>query len=302
MNTSPAKHKSWREKRIEQNNRFEQLCKSLSHDKLAAFLGHNTSWMRTTAAMEIRKRGTERGRKLGLSLCRNDDWKMRESGAVILSQINVAQHRKLVPVLDALFFMAESDPRSIVRAEALIGIGHRAHTDAVSSEYVFSIIDKSSRSRAKCIRYAAAFSLSSLKCEGLEPVLLRLMRDKDYEVRDWAVFAVRVNGYDTPAIRDVLLTVAKDPYVSPREEAIHTLAELGETRVLPAMRDTLHFYMGNKSNEFHEIVVAISELGDPSLLPDLEQLLEVYPTSEILVNTIDGLKARRNCSSLDLIQ
>jgi HEAT repeat protein len=87
------------------------------------------------------------------------------------------------------------------------------------------------------IRFALAFALGSFTSEATAvDVLVRLTRDEDEDVRDWATFGIGALGKtDSPAIRDALTGRLDDSFEDARQEAIVGLARLKDERVLPAL-------------------------------------------------------------------
>ena len=70
-------------------------------------------------------------------------------------------------------------------------------------------------------------------------VLVRLLRDPDPDVRDWAAFGFQVVEADSPRIRSELLALTEDPVGDAAAEAAVALAQRGDVRVLPRIRAEL---------------------------------------------------------------
>jgi HEAT repeat protein len=70
--------------------------------------------------------------------------------------------------------------------------------------------------------------------------LLKLTRDDDSDVRDWAVFGLGVQGnVDSPEIREALLERVTDSDEDVREEAVVGLGKRRDSRLLPVLRSLL---------------------------------------------------------------
>lgn len=84
------------------------------------------------------------------------------------------------------------------------------------------------------IRFSVAFALGCFPNEPLSVnTLLKLVRDTDEDVRDWATFALGVLGdQDSPEIRDALASALVDSHQDVAEEALVGLAKRHDTRAL----------------------------------------------------------------------
>jgi HEAT repeat protein len=98
--------------------------------------------------------------------------------------------------------------------------------------------------------------------------LIRLARDLDRDVRNWATFGIaQQTDLDSPELREALLARATDDDPEIRGEALIGLARRGDARALSLVRKEL-------SGKFHGDwpVEAAGLLADPSLYPLLEAL------------------------------
>lgn len=98
--------------------------------------------------------------------------------------------------------------------------------------------------------------------------LLDACDDDDPDVRDWAVFGLGVLlDVDSPAVRDALSARLNDEQADTAGEAAVGLARRRDARVLPfLLRELTSPDVGNL------YVEAAAELGEPLLLPLLQQL------------------------------
>lgn len=123
--------------------------------------------------------------------------------------------------------------------------------------------------------------------------LIRLSGDADEDVRNWATFGLgSMTGVDSPALRDALVHRLDDPNTETRGEALVGLAERKDERVLEPLRRALD---GEEVGVL--AVMAAQALGDPSLLPLLEQrrssmAAEASYLRTVLDGAIDALKVR----------
>ncbi|MFI9594545.1 HEAT repeat domain-containing protein [Nonomuraea sp. NPDC052265] len=99
-------------------------------------------------------------------------------------------------------------------------------------------------------------------------VLLKLMRDQDARVRDWATMMLGSRSEnDTPEIRDAFVERLEDTEEDTAGEAAVALAIRHDARILPVLKRVLATpSVGNL------YVEAAAELSDPQLLPLLQKL------------------------------
>lgn len=122
----------------------------------------------------------------------------------------------------------------------------------------------------------------------------RLLRDPNKDVRDWAAFVVFLRKddspriYDTPEIREALLELACDPDAFIRYEAFRSLGALREKRTAPILAQELR---NNKEFIYSDLAEAAGKLGDPLLIPVLEEALESFTDeSQCIRNALDLLR------------
>ena len=87
------------------------------------------------------------------------------------------------------------------------------------------------------IREAAAIALAGREAPGAVDALIRLSRDDETDVRDWATFALgMLASQDTVELREALAERLADPDPETRLEAVHGLAVRGDVRAVePAL-------------------------------------------------------------------
>ncbi|MFI5766899.1 HEAT repeat domain-containing protein [Streptomyces sp. NPDC051563] len=97
--------------------------------------------------------------------------------------------------------------------------------------------------------------------------LIRLTRDVDPEVREWATFSLGFQSEaDGPAVRAALWERTVDAHGGVREEGIRGLARRHELRVLPLLKALLEDAAGAHVHTF----AAAQIMGAPELLPALQ--------------------------------
>jgi len=117
----------------------------------------------------------------------------------------------------------------------LVALGHLANPAAIPL-----ILDQRKNADPD-VRFAVAFALGSFADDpSVVSALLVLMEDEDADIRDWATFALGVQGSaDSPEIREALLERLDDGNPDTREEAVAGLGKRKELRVLPDLIDLL---------------------------------------------------------------
>ena len=122
----------------------------------------------------------------------------------------------------------------------------------------------------RAVRLAATQALHGAMCnnetdEGVS-ALIRLTRDTDDQIRDWATFALAQQDADSTDVRDALWERIDDDGGDTRGEALVGLARRKDPRVRDVIGRRLSGNPGNLTVE------AAAELGDPALYPELIRL------------------------------
>ena len=283
--------------------RFACTCCKLPHARLIALLGDGDPMKRKVAVRNLQIRKSKAVLRDAMKLCRNADPVLREGAALVLGQVefpdNEAGQKTHKRVMALLLELALYDPQAKVRDGALTAMGHRASRGGDHAP-VLRAAEQGSRDKSCHVRFSAACTLGYINLPGAEIALLRLLRDKDRDVRDWAAFAVYNAGdeeaivYDTPAIREALLELAVDPGWEIRYEAFRALGVLREKRAAPLLA---HEIMRQDDFIYYEMAKAAGRMGDPALIPLLEKALERFGDDtdlltgeDIIQSALDALR------------
>lgn len=119
------------------------------------------------------------------------------------------------------------------------------------------------------VRLAVAFAVATVSprplSDDVKLALIRLSRDEDPEVRDWATFGLgRLSNEESPEVTAALLARANDPHHEARAEALFGLAVRRDPRAVP------HLIRALESGHVRGLEVdAAAEAADPRLLPAL---------------------------------
>ncbi|MFI6057061.1 HEAT repeat domain-containing protein [Streptomyces sp. NPDC051286] len=167
-----------------------------------------------------------------------------ENGATALYLAAVSDQ----PVVVRLLLAAGADPDRACGPEAgdlpicgaagtaVLGPGH--HGDPVALPEVL----RHARNPERVVRRAVTLALLDLvsgdHAEGVE-VLVRLSRDTDAEVRDWATTALAALDTDTPVLRAALAERLDDADPDTVAEAVQGLARRQDPRAVPVLERLL---------------------------------------------------------------
>ena len=158
----------------------------------------------------------------------------RARAADVLAQLGVGAGRphafpKESCALLVKLLATETETRPI--ASAVVALGHIGEVNALP------MIVKASDHDSAPVRHAAAFALGCFAREpSAQSCLIKLMRDRDEDVRSWAIFSLgAMSDIDTPDIRAVLAERLDDPFIDARIEAATALGRRRDPRALPAL-------------------------------------------------------------------
>ena len=157
----------------------------------------------------------------------------------------------------------------MVVESALVALGHLKTGDLPAICALMSHVSAD-------VRHAVAFCLGGRDEEPAVQTLVRLSKDDDAHVRDWATFALgALSTVDTSMLRDALVERLSDSDVDVRGEAMRGLALRKDMRVADAILDELQRPGGSDL-----AIDAASEMPRNEFLPLLEALLASNPDAE----------------------
>lgn len=178
------------------------------------------------------------------ALCRSNEPLKRARGADILGQLGkTSEHPTTLFPKDAfkvLTGMLESETDPLPLSAILAAFGHLENASAIPLILPFSYHPDSD------VRFNLAFALGCFAGdERIVSTLLKLMTDKDSEVRDWATFGLGgLSDFDSSRIREALFQNLSDADEDVREEAMVGLAKRKDLRslsdIIKALQDPEH--------------------------------------------------------------
>jgi HEAT repeat protein len=134
------------------------------------------------------------------------------------------------------------------------------------------------------VRRNVAMGLGAAMCNDLLPegvsALVRLSRDQDDDVRDWATFSLGGLEIGTPEVREALWARVTDPHPDTRDEALAGLAKLRDPKVADLVRVEL------ESGTVSPLLVeTATDVADGRLLKALIELREWWDVDVPLLET-----------------
>lgn len=264
---------------------YWEQCRHLSEKELVALLSHDNFNLSLEAAKALLLIGGSKVIKLAQADSYNNSYKRRALAAFILGQIrlNTKEEKNSLKIL---YDLALNDQSAIVRSYAVLSFGQRykgiknKNLDSLLALAQKTILDKSFKVRAN-----TAIALSMFDYEVSIPLLIKLLKDTHSEVKNWAAFAVNVNGYDTPEIRNCFVLLLKENNFDVRYEAITGLAKRLNKSVAQLIIQEL-----SEDKIDDRMIELISYLRDDSLLPVLYQIKDKFGSSKKLNMCIENLE------------
>lgn len=231
----------------------------------------------------IRKRANTQTLEIVRGMVYSKDHIKRDMAASILSQIAYPSKSfkgEAVYLLGRLL----DDKHEDVITSAIYGFGHRRCTRFANK------IASLGNTRYLQIKEALSFTLGWYENQESINTLIRLMQDKNDDVRNWATFSLaQINESNTQTIRDALFHNLSDQVLEIRGEALLGLARRKDERVKDAILDDLQkpFYGS-------WIFDAIMEMPDKQYLIYFENYTKTLKQEDIEAfdhNIIEAKKA-----------
>lgn len=206
--------------------------------------------------------------KKSLDWCSDPDPFRRSIGISVLAQLG--SHGKLYPneASSIIRQMVATETDVEVLSSLISAVSFREVIDAIP--WLVQLADH----EAEDIRWRIAWALPirpephDQHYEASIEVLLRLSRDAESRVRDWATFSLATQiEEDSPRVRDALLARVDDADFDTRSEAMIGLARCCDPRGIPPLIAAL------TSDRVGELAVEAAEsYADPQLQPALLKL------------------------------
>jgi len=191
----------------------------------------DTAW---DAVMALHWRGSGEVLERGIALTRSSDPVWRARGADVLSQLGIPERTYPDQCLAAVLPLLVDEAASVVRS-AIYALHH------IDSLRAAPHIAPLATHMNDDIREAVAFGLNAVVSSGAHDVLLKLMRDRSADVRNWATFGIaRQSDIDSSDVRGALVANLADLDDEVRYEAAIGLARRRDIRSVKILKQLLH--------------------------------------------------------------
>lgn len=210
-----------------------------------------------------------------IGLLRGPEVRGRTLGADVLGRLIGVEPGVRPIALRALVEALSYERAASPLASIVAALGHVGDPEALGMVFPLSMHPNAE------VRLAVAFAVATISPQPLIPeargALIRLSRDDDPEVRDWATFGLgTLTSADGPDVRAALLARAEDAHRETRAEALFGLAVRRDPRAVPHLIRALQSPLVGGLE-----VDAAAAAADPRLLPALWALQQAGGTDEV---------------------
>jgi HEAT repeat protein len=186
------------------------------------------------AVAALHWRGSKEVLDRALVLTQSKDPTLRGRGADILGQLGVPERTFPLECFSAVLPLLADEAQPVV-CDAIFALQHIDRSRAAPHIIPFADHDDDD------IRHAVAFGLGAVDTCEANAILLKLMSDRDAEVRNWATFGLgQQSDTDTDQIRAALATRLADDDPDVRYEAIIGLGRRRDARAVGFLKTLLH--------------------------------------------------------------
>ncbi|MFF4382550.1 HEAT repeat domain-containing protein [Kitasatospora sp. NPDC001547] len=218
----------------------------------------------TLARQAVEGDGGQVAWQAGTRLLQSPDALERMVGCDLLGTAADEHERLRAGAATALLALAEAETAPLVLSSLVCALGRTHDARAVT---VLVDLSRHEEADLRCHVASQFASVHSSLPDGPDVrALIRLTRDRDPDVRNWAAFTLGSQlDQDTTAIRDALWRCTTDEYGEVREEGARGLARRHDPRAVPLIAHLL----GTDSWSHNLTLDAAAILGVPELLPAL---------------------------------
>jgi hypothetical protein len=241
---------------------------------------------------ELRKRKTNDIYQKAIQLTNSIDNHEKVIGINILAQFGYSKKKKS-QILNIYFNLLKSESNIKIISSILYGIGHNNKN---LTEKQIGLICCFHSSKSATIRYSLTFALSGIENKNAISTLIKLSKDKDADIRDWATFGIGSQiKTDNIEIRETLWERVTDTDKNTRDEAIAGLAIRKDQRVKEILKKELE-----TANDLSSLMLEAIENFDDKEFINLIELKIHKNKTEHLINedwlsaTLTKLKNNKN--------
>ncbi len=186
------------------------------------------------AVAALHWRGSKEVLDRATALTCSDDPAKRGRGADILAQLGLPDRAFPHECFSAVLPLLADEARTVV-SDAIYALQHVDRLRA--APHIIPFADHEDDD----IRHAVAFALGAVDTSEAQEVLLKLMEDRDAEVRNWATFGLgQQSDADTDQIRAALAKTLTDDDADVRYEGIIGLGRRRDVRAVRYLKLLLH--------------------------------------------------------------
>jgi HEAT repeat protein len=212
----------------------------------------------------------------------------RTLGADLLGRLAGVDPGKRQEILAALVVAVAAEQSAAPLSSIVAALGHVGDPGTLGLVFPLALHPSAE------VRLAVAFAVATISPQPLAPeargALIRLSRDEEPEVRDWATFGLgTLSVEDGPDVRAALLARAEDAHPEARAEALFGLAVRRDPRAVPHLIRALQSPLVGGLE-----VDAAAAAADPRLLPALWALQQSGRADEVRLR-----RAIDRCSGQD---
>ena len=237
---------------------------------------------------ELRKRKTEDVFDKAVELTKSEVSKEKIIGINILAQFGYPRLH-LKEILSTLFKLLKTETDKNVISSLLYAIGH--NNEKLTEKQIESIAPYKNHKSVN-VRHSLVSSLLAIEKTEAVNILIKLSKDKDSDVRDWATFGLGTQiELDNELIREALWNRTNDKDEGTRDEAFFGLAKRKDKRIKEILKRELE-----NIDEFGSFILeSIEELNDKDFINLIEKQIiknkELKKVNEEwLENTLEKLK------------
>lgn len=260
-----------------------------SNDKIfLRLLKNKTSKNYWKYITELRKRKTEDIFLKSIEFTKSNISNEKIIGINILAQFGYPRLH-LKEILRVFFRLLKSETDKNVISSLLYAIGHNNKN---LTEKQIEIICSYKNHKSVNIRHSVVSSLLTIEKNEAVNTLIKLSKDKDSDVRDWATFGLGTQiELDNELIRNALWERINDKDEGTRFEAISGLVKRKDNRIKEVLKTELE-----NIDEFGSLILeSIEEFNDVDFIELIEkQIIKNKKTKKVneqwLINTLEKLK------------
>jgi hypothetical protein len=222
---------------------------------------------------ELRQRRTLDIYQKAVGLTKLTDKNEKIIGINVLAQFGYPRKHK-TQTLKTYFDLLKKEKDINVISSTLYGIGHNNEN---LTDIQINLLCNYQYHKSATIRYSLIFALLGIENKNAINTLIKLSKDKDLDIRDWATFGIGSQiEADNLEIREALWERVTDTDKNTRDEAIAGLAKRKDQRVKEILKKEL-----DEADNFSSLTLeAIENFNDKEFIKLIEQKIQKNKTEQ----------------------